>query len=186
MVVARKDTRELLIDSLLELSQTLPLNKITVQAISDNCGVSTRTFYNHFADKFDLVAWTYAREVGEAFHEILETGGGYYAFQLSCIERMVAKGAYYANAIKNTHGFDSIRIVMRRYNLETLGPWLDSKVGSLGADERLRFSLDFYLQAAVDAMIRWYEEGMPVEPETLARWITDDMPVCLQPYLMGA
>ncbi|MGN0046461.1 MAG: TetR family transcriptional regulator [Eggerthellaceae bacterium] len=42
-----------------ELLCEKPFNKITVQDITDRCGISRQTFYNHFLDKFDLSIWIY-------------------------------------------------------------------------------------------------------------------------------
>ncbi len=35
-----------------------PLNKITLNDITDDCGVSHMTFYSYFNDIYDLVEWT--------------------------------------------------------------------------------------------------------------------------------
>ena len=50
----RKTTEELLADSFLELAQTKRIDKITITEITNNCGMSQPTFYNHFKDKYDL------------------------------------------------------------------------------------------------------------------------------------
>ncbi|MBQ9326843.1 MAG: TetR family transcriptional regulator [Clostridia bacterium] len=55
----KKDTKELLADSMLRLCKTLPVNKVTVKEIVEDCGLSTQTFYNHFKDKYDLMVYIY-------------------------------------------------------------------------------------------------------------------------------
>ena len=50
-MVKRTSTKELIAQSLVELGEAQPVDKITVQDIADNCSVSKRTFYYHFADK---------------------------------------------------------------------------------------------------------------------------------------
>lgn len=44
----RKTTEELLAESFLELAQTKRIDKITIIEITNNCGMSQPTFYNHF------------------------------------------------------------------------------------------------------------------------------------------
>ncbi|MCR4647188.1 MAG: TetR family transcriptional regulator [Oscillospiraceae bacterium] len=55
----RKTTEELLAGSFLELAQTKRIDKITITEITNNCGMSQPTFYNHFKDKYDLIVWIY-------------------------------------------------------------------------------------------------------------------------------
>ena len=37
-----------------------PLNKITINDITEDCGVNRMTFYYHFKDIYDLVDWILA------------------------------------------------------------------------------------------------------------------------------
>lgn len=39
--------------------QTVPIQKIRVTTLSTNCGMSPSTFYIHFRDKYELVAWVF-------------------------------------------------------------------------------------------------------------------------------
>ncbi len=55
----KKSSKELLRESAIELFGKSPVDKISVNMICDNCGISQRTFYNHFKDKNDLIAWVY-------------------------------------------------------------------------------------------------------------------------------
>lgn len=43
-------------ESVRELAAQRSLDKITVKEIAQNCGVTSATFYNHFRDKYDLIA----------------------------------------------------------------------------------------------------------------------------------
>ena len=44
-------------ESLKELAQTRPIEKITIKEITDKAGVIRPTFYNHFQDKYELIEW---------------------------------------------------------------------------------------------------------------------------------
>ena len=62
----RKTTKGILAESFRELAEGQSVDKITVQEIVDNCDYSTATFYRHFKDKYDLIAWNYARNPGRS------------------------------------------------------------------------------------------------------------------------
>ncbi|WP_162872889.1 TetR/AcrR family transcriptional regulator [Austwickia chelonae] len=53
--------------SLRELLLTHRLPKITVRMITEHCGVSRHTFYNHFCDIHDLLVYLFRTEIG---HEL--------------------------------------------------------------------------------------------------------------------
>ena len=66
----RKTTKEILAESFRELAESKSVDKVTVQEIVDNCEYSTATFYRHFKDKYDLIAWDYARKTAEIMGRI--------------------------------------------------------------------------------------------------------------------
>ncbi|MBQ6197272.1 MAG: TetR/AcrR family transcriptional regulator C-terminal domain-containing protein [Lachnospiraceae bacterium] len=55
----RNRTKQLFADTLLEMSKTKPIREIQVKDLCLNCGADRTTFYYHFRDKYDLVAWIY-------------------------------------------------------------------------------------------------------------------------------
>ena len=57
MAEEKKDVEQALADSLKELVQKMPFEKITIKKITDGAGVIRVTFYNHFQDKYDLLAY---------------------------------------------------------------------------------------------------------------------------------
>ena len=65
--MTKKDTKELLSDSFAEIAKTKAIDKITVREISENAGVTSQTFYNHFSDKYDLVFWRFRNRIDKIF-----------------------------------------------------------------------------------------------------------------------
>ena len=63
----RKTPKEILTASFQELAAKKSIDKITIQEIVDNCGYSPATFYRHFKDKYDLIAWEHTRAVGDGY-----------------------------------------------------------------------------------------------------------------------
>jgi len=73
--VKRKTAKELLAESFRELAQERDIDRITVQDIAKNCGYSIATFYRQFRDKYDLIAWDYARDVQKLLEQEDGTNG---------------------------------------------------------------------------------------------------------------
>ena len=69
-MIIRPTTKDLIAESLKELSAVKPIDKITIREISQNCGFTSKTFYNHFQDKYDLIAWIYSTAAQKIFSQM--------------------------------------------------------------------------------------------------------------------
>lgn len=89
------NVKKLLAESLLELSEEKPLDKISVTDIVKRAGAGRQTFYNHFKDKNDLLYWIYKRTlIGEK--ETIQNEG-FYAYLCSVYRNAQKK---YSNFLK--------------------------------------------------------------------------------------
>lgn len=55
-------TKRMLAQSLIKLLYREPLSSITVQQITDDCGVNRQTFYYHFQDIYALLEWIFEED----------------------------------------------------------------------------------------------------------------------------
>ena len=62
-------TKKALAQSLKNLLLKKPLNKITINDITDDCGINRMTFYYHFKDIYDLVEWACLQEGAKVIKE---------------------------------------------------------------------------------------------------------------------
>ena len=66
------NTKEMITSAACEIFRLYPFEKVTVQLILDESGVSRGTFYKHFADKYDVLTWfceEQLRQVYEAYED---------------------------------------------------------------------------------------------------------------------
>ena len=68
-MIERKSTKALILSSLYDLLRENPYEKVTVSAIVKNCGISQRTFYHHFKDKYDLMEWSYLHALDDYYEQ---------------------------------------------------------------------------------------------------------------------
>ena len=107
-------TKEALADALRQMMKVKPIDKITVKDIITNCGYSQATFYRQFRDKYDLIAWSYTRDLESildrlkgdvhSWRQTLESAAAYFS----------AHRQYLANLLTHTSGYDSF-IVKKLY-----------------------------------------------------------------------
>ena len=62
-------TKKALAQSLKNLLLKKPLNKITINDITDDCGINRMTFYYHFKDIYDLAEWACLQEAAKVIKE---------------------------------------------------------------------------------------------------------------------
>ncbi|HAH77931.1 MAG TPA: dihydroxyacetone kinase transcriptional activator DhaS, partial [Ruminococcaceae bacterium] len=62
-MVHASQTKAKLADSLKDLMKKTPFRKITIQNVTDHCGLNRQTFYYHFKDMYDLLRWIYQNEI---------------------------------------------------------------------------------------------------------------------------
>ena len=184
MPVERTDTRRLLADSLLDLTTGVPFDKVTIADITSNCGVSVRTFYNHFEDKYALMAWVFTESNQRSFDQTIGRGQDFRAYAMACSIAFVQYGTFWQNLARTTHGLYSIIRVIERELFALFSRHLREQMGVCELDPHLAFSLAHYLRLNCETLFEWHASGMEVPLEELSRWVIDDMPPCLRPWLL--
>ena len=74
-------TKRALEASLKKLLLQKPLNKITINDITEDCGVNRMTFYYHFKDIYDLVDWILVEDASK----ILEGRQSFETWDAECV-----------------------------------------------------------------------------------------------------
>lgn len=170
----RDDARHALARAIVDLSEHRPVNKITVVDIAARAGLSVRTFYNHFADKYQLIGWIFSSQLQGRYEEVGRRKGSYYDFQLWSMRDCARLGDFYRNALTNTHGRDSIRVAM----FESSTVFFSEQALRLTTppSAQFAFTMRFFEMAISSSITNWLEAGTPDPPETIARWICEAIP----------
>lgn len=183
-MIERKTIEQLIANSFMELASSTPADKITIQQITDNCGMSKRTFYNHFVDKYDLIAWIYTQQFRKIFEEEL-AGGDYMSMMVRSMEHNSTHAGYLLNVIENTHGRDSALRAFTERTIDVYVDFLTKRYGEKIIGERLLFELRFACTATWDAIIIWLQNERAQPAETLASWLVESLPENLKRLLIA-
>ena len=84
-------TKRALEASLKKLLLEKPLNKITINDITEDCGVNRMTFYYHFKDIYDLVDWILTEDAVKAMEGRQSFDNGPKHFWTSCTRSGITK-----------------------------------------------------------------------------------------------
>ena len=107
-MIVKQTTKALLAESLKELSKVKAVDKITIKELTINCGLTPPTFYNHFRDKYELMAWIYNQKV-EASLKNFGVTDSFEDVICKWMEIILEDEDFYMNLLKNAVGQNSFR-----------------------------------------------------------------------------
>ena len=179
----RKTTKEILSESFRELAENKSVDKITVQEIVDNCDYSTATFYRHFKDKYDLIAWDYARKAEAIMARLSEKDASWKQTLMNWAEYFQTEKEYLANLFLHTSGHDSFIQYMTEIHYRAFANHLlvISKLKEL--DEKTSLLARTYCLGTVYLSCEWIIGKYDVTPDELAEIYENSVPQPLQAYL---
>ena len=181
-------TKRALEDSLKHLLLKKPLNKITINDITEDCGINRMTFYYHFKDIYDLVEWSCLEDAQLA----LDGKKTYDSWQQGFVQIF--------KAVQENKPFvmNVYRCVSREQVERYLTPLTDQLlmgvIGELSRNMVVReedkaFIARVYSYAFVGLMLDWIKDDMRAEPEPLverfAQVIHNDLALALERFRVG-
>ena len=165
-------TKKALALSIKKLMETIPLAKISIREIVDNCGINRQTFYYHFKDKFDLVDWIYYTEAIENLADCKNLAHWTDGMYKTLVYFMNNK-SFYINALNTPaqNAFDGY-LFEKTYDL-IMGVVNDISSGIKVSDIDKNFIADFYTHAFVGITVQWIKSGMKESPKEMVGKLND-------------
>lgn len=163
-------TKRAIAQALKSLAAELPLNRITIKLISEECGITRQTFYYHFRDIYALVEWIYAEEASKALggRKTYDTWQeGYLMIFTYVLEnRQFVIRTFHSLSREHLERF----LYSETYAL--LKGVIDEKAAAMDCGSRVReeekaFIAHFYKYSFVGLMLDWIENGMKEEPQLI-------------------
>ena len=130
-----------LADAMKQCMAKLPVEKITVKEIVEECGTTRQTFYRNFKDKYDLINWYFDKILLESFEHMGEGRTVYEGlvnkFYYIEDEKLFFKAAFKNDAKNNLREHD-FHLILRFYTER-----IEGKTGRK-ITEHMRFLLEMY------------------------------------------
>ena len=182
-MIAQQTTKNLLAESLKELSRFKPVDKITIKELTKNCGLTSPTFYNHFRDKYDLMAWIYNQKI----EDLLKNFGRENSFEdIICrlMEITLEDEKFFLNLLKNAVSQNSFRYVTNDHAIKLLSEWIKNRHGFEELPPTISFCLRFYMRAISEFVSDWALDKWDCSPREMAKFFVEAMPAPLKPLLL--
>lgn len=166
--------KKTIIEAAERLLSHMSFEDMTVSDICQAAGISRPTFYRYFRDKYDMAQWywnllgnRYLRECGRSLD--------WYESNLGMLKEFKRGRGFFNPAIADDgdlnsclkHGYRQ-RIEYLRETICNLNPTL--------YNESIAFQVSFFADAESRAIAAWLNDGMPISPERLSRFIESCIP----------
>ena len=178
----RQATKDIFANSIMKLAKTKPVDTIRVREITKHCGLTSTTFYRHFQDKYQLLAWIYNRNIEELLADA-QSAINWKAALITCCTPLQENRAFYKNVLKNTAGQTSFRYQTNDYAIALWMDYIRKREGLQEVPDEISFYFRFYMRALSEAINDWFLNGEKTPVEELAARIDAAMPEPLKPYL---
>lgn len=164
----RKTAKEILAESFREMAEIKPVDRIAVIEIVENCGYSTTTFYRHFRDKYDLMAWEYTRHIEELMRRLDADGYEWKRLCLDAVRLFDGQKDDLKNLLLHTSGMDSFARNMKSIHFEALKKRVLKVSNATALDVKMEMYVRGYCQGTVDLTCDWIMGQYDASCEELA------------------
>ena len=180
----KRTSKQIFAETFLELSRELPIDKITVKKIVEESGLSLKTFYNHFPDKYSLMLYIEQVE-SDRLHEKLAEGDMTFRDYLRAgVEYYREIKHFLSNAFENTQGADSFIKIHAEEACRSLLGLILKKNGLTEIPGDILFAERLYANGLVSSFYDYNFGKSNLTEEEFIRYCEECIPEKLKPYLL--
>ena len=152
-------TKLALEESLKHLLLKKPLDKITINDLTTDCGISRMTFYYHFKDIYDLVEWSCLEDARIALQGT-KTSSTWHEGLLQIFDAVMENKPFILNVYRSV-GREQIENYLFALTCDLLmGVVTEKSKDILITEEQKIFIADLYKYSFVGIMLDWIKNGM--------------------------
>lgn len=155
-------------DKMRELMKHKSIEKIRVTEICKAAEIERPTFYYHFKDKYDLVAWMFCTDAyGTDITSVASAAAG--------MNKMKREILFYKRAYEDTTQ-NALWRYMLEYFVNRYTDLAKEKLGTEILDTQLAYSIRFYCMGSVGMTQEWVLQDNITSAETVVQMMFASMP----------
>lgn len=157
-------------EALKKLMAQKSLQKITIQEIADGCGMNRYTFYYHFKDIYDLLAWMFQEQALSLIQKSDNCLTWQDGFQLFL--RSVRENKEVFRCALDSLGQEALRQMFYQEVTHLMSLFLEEVKGKHRVSEEYQSFLgDFYIAALSGTVMEWIRRDMDLPEETMMTYL---------------
>lgn len=156
--------------SLKKIMSKKSLTKITINDITDECGISRMTFYYHFKDIYDLIEWIFIRNIDK----VLEDKKTYDTWKYGVLNILnaIEENKHFILGVYNFINREQIEHYLYKIVYNLIINVIEEKcVDMVIEDDQKKFIGDFYKYAFVGVILNWINNGMKEQPIKIVKYL---------------
>lgn len=163
-------TKKIIAYSLKKLMEETPFQKISIRQIMEQAEIRRQTFYDHFQDKYELLAWIYQQDISENISDFLDYEK-WHKVVFRILDYFYHHQVFYRNAltVSEQNSFDRYFFEHTQELLKTMIKDVTTKQPYSISPEGLEFSTELLSHAFVGLTKEWLMAGCPQSSEQLAK-----------------
>lgn len=169
----RDNTKYAFANAIKALLPTKNLQKIRVTELCEMCGAERPTFYYHFRDKYDLIAWIYLKDLEQS----VKDNGGIYNQRQTTLQmyRMLDQKAFYRKVFAE-QSQNALSNYIIQYNQQSIEYLMKKQLQVDALSREQLFSIRFFVRAWVYSMIEWIMNPDELSPEEFVALVYSNFP----------
>lgn len=160
------NTKQAIAESLKHLLLKKPITRITINDITEDCGISRMTFYYHFNDIYDLVEWVCEEDARAALSDNRTLDTWQHGFT-ALLETVRENKIFILNVYRSVDRMQ-IEHYLKRVTERLLVIINEQADGISISDENKRYIANFFTYGFIGIMLEWIHHDMREEPEQIA------------------
>lgn len=164
-------------DKMRALMKHKSIDKIRVTEICKAAEIERPTFYYHFQDKYDLVAWIFFQEAYDTDVVSVESAA-------RAMSRMKNDMVFYKRAYEDTSRY-ALWHYMVEYFVSRYTALVKEKLHTDVLDTQIAYSIRFYCMGAVGMSREWVLEDNITSAETVVKMMFASMPENMRSLLFA-
>lgn len=165
-------TKQKLALSLEKLVENRPLEKITINDVTQNCNLNRQTFYYHFHDIYDLVEWIFETE-GTKVIDVEQSYKTWNDGLILLCKKMKNKKYFIRACYNSEYCHKQLMTYLYKHTLELVNGIIEKVGYDVIIDETdKKFVANFYKNAFAGLFLDWIKDGMKEEPEKFVEKIS--------------
>ncbi|NBH84016.1 TetR family transcriptional regulator [bacterium C-53] len=154
--------------SLKKLLLNKPIDKVTINDLTAECGISRMAFYYHFKDIYDLVEWICVED-GKRALQGKKTYDTWQEGMQQIFEAVLENKLFILNVYRSI-GREKIENYLYKLTFGLIADVVEEKCVGMGlAEENKAFIAEFYKYGFVGIMLGWIDRGMKEDYEEIVR-----------------
>lgn len=180
----KRTSKQIFAETFLELSRELTIDKITVKKIVEESGLSLKTFYNHFPDKYSLMLYIEQVESDRLREKLSEGDMTFYDYLRAGVEYYREIKHFLSNAFENTQGADSFMKIHAEEACRSLLELILKKNGLTEIPADILFAERLYANGLVSSFYDYHFGKSNLTEDEFIRYCEECIPEKLKPYLL--